>query len=332
MHIGGAYCVEVRQVVDIYGARASFFAQEKPRNRFRFLCSDTRCRTEHNTKVIGINYDKLVEEGDRFVLTPHFRTSAGSAHADECEWVAGSAPAATSSGSSGRAVASENGRFRRIKASDMIDTFSPNLWSHAAPQDRSATVTVEDGRVVGPGTEDSLTTQTCRSVPRTRSALLEPIVRAYELLEPNERREARLLIAGTSRMRYSTAFCHVEHYERVRGPRIFYGGVWVQLHGPNFAIRFFDQVRAPSPSAEKAGRQLTLYLKRDALFAHWNGRFLIEQLAVAAQPGHYAHCYFFGRLEDHPRFAGKLVVCVESLDHLVFIVRRRLRGAFKGFA
>src|SRR5215510_776922 len=89
MHIARAYCVEAGKVVDIYQARALFFAQDKPRCRFRFLCSDSVCREVDATRVTGVNYDKLVEdERDGVVLKPHFRMNPETPHNPGCEWIA----------------------------------------------------------------------------------------------------------------------------------------------------------------------------------------------------------------------------------------------------
>ena len=108
-----------------------------------------------------------------------------------------------------------------------------------------------------------------------------------------------LRIGSGPTLSYHRAFCRLEHYLTVVGPRIFHGGVRVQLHGPNFAVCFFDRVRL-SHDGSTAPFAVSLYLKREALKEHWNGRFLAAQLSEAAKPGHYAHCYFFGRLVPHP--------------------------------
>src|SRR5258705_3839725 len=88
MNIARGYCVEKEKIMDIYQARALFFAQHEPRRRFEFLCSDDACRAINATKVTGVNYDKLVEEGDCIVLRPHFRFNPDSPHADACERIA----------------------------------------------------------------------------------------------------------------------------------------------------------------------------------------------------------------------------------------------------
>ena len=87
MHIARAYCVDACKIVDIYQARALFYGQDEPRRRFEFLCSDDGCRWANATKITGVNYDKLVEEGDCVAIRPHFRRNPDSSHIDVCEWV-----------------------------------------------------------------------------------------------------------------------------------------------------------------------------------------------------------------------------------------------------
>ena len=126
MHIVHAYCVEAGCVFDIYRARAFFYALDEPRRRLTFLCSDDRCRKQNATKVTGVNYDKLVERGDSFVLKPHFRANADSEHLATCEW---SVSASRGEGEPGRAgVAGHRGRSvdsGHAKTTDWIDVFFP---------------------------------------------------------------------------------------------------------------------------------------------------------------------------------------------------------------
>jgi len=80
-----------------------------------------------------------------------------------------------------------------------------------------------------------------------------------------------------------------------------------------------------SPHRIKEGQgalDVSLYLKRETVIEHWNGKFL--QLSEAATPGHYAHCYFFGRIQPHPAVNARLIAIVESLDYLAFTVRRKV--------
>ena len=104
----------------------------------------------------------------------------------------------------------------------------------------------------------------------------------------------------------------------------------MRLHGPNFAVRFFDRVAAPLQTGAGEALDVSLYLKRETVLEHWNGKFLIAQLSEAAKPGHYAHCYFFGRIQPHPAVNARLIAVVESLDYLAFTVRRKVAALTDG--
>jgi len=333
MHIARAYCVEAEKVVDIYQARALFFAQEEPRRRFQFLCSDDACRAANATRVTGVNYDKLVEdERDRVVVKPHFRMNPETPHHDACEWAARERAFEASEHSDEAPARGSGGRhFRHLKSSDLVDIFVPMQTEVSAiPQARPEPLPLDakDGRRSVELNHGDVRGR-AGQLNATRADFLETVVSAYELLVPEERREARLRIGRGSRIPYSKAFCRVEHYSCVRGPRIFHGGVRVQPHGPNFSVRFFDRVITRDHTETREGRELVLYLKRELLLQHWNGRFLIAQLEEAAKPGHYAHCYFFGRLVAHVNLKDRLVVQINTLEHLAFTVRRKIAPALR---
>ena len=133
MHIARAYCVEEGKAVDIYQARALFFAQDEPRRRFEFLCSDDACRAARATKVTGVNYDKLVEQGDRVVQKPHFRMNGESPHMAGCEWVLRDRhlDARDSLSPEGPQTAYTTCRARNLKSSDVVDVFLPSLTAAA---------------------------------------------------------------------------------------------------------------------------------------------------------------------------------------------------------
>ena len=325
VHIARAYCVESGKVVDIYQARALFFAQEEPRRRLEFLCSDDACRAASATRVTGVNYDKLVEdERDRVIVKPHFRVNPESPHSAGCEWVVRKrAEEAVDALHREQAQRRRVRAFRNLKSSDLVDVFLP-AHSVSPPLRESAESSGASVAGRAPTLADpvSAPNRARRSNP-TRVDFLETVVSAYELLEADERREARLRIGRGASLPYNRAFCRVERYFFQRGGRIFHGGVRVQAHGPNFSVRFFDRVIVPAQTGPGDARELGLYLKREALVQHWNGKFLMLQLAEAAKPGHYAHCYFFGRVLSHPTFAARLAVEVRTLEHLAFTVRRR---------
>jgi hypothetical protein len=323
MHIARAYCVEVGEVVDIYQARALFFAQGEPRRRFEFLCSDGSCRS-NGTRVTGVNYDKLVEDDrDRVVVKPHFRMNPETPHGDACEWIAREWVFESLDSASEKPEVRQRARaFRNLKSSDLVDVFSPvNSESAARPASGELVPVAAEGLSAKSDRGD---TRNQTRVPNlTRVDFLETVVTAYELLEPEERREATLRIGRGVRLPYSHAFCRIEHYFAARGPRIFHGGVRVRPYGPGFAMRFFDRVVRADDMGGPAIFDVSLYLRRGVLAKHWNGPFLLAQLTEAAKPGHYAHCYFFGRLVCHPALSHRLVIEVESMDLIAFTVRRR---------
>ena len=324
MHIARAYCVEADRIVDIYQARALFFAQDQPRRRFEFLCSDGICRAVNATRVTGVNYDKLVERGDHIVQKPHFRANPHCSHIGECEWVVRERELQTPP--SDRELQHGRGsqqRFRGLKSSDVVDVFMP---THSSWVDTELTDDADPiPRTPGNDTDAALSRRRAASWSGvTRADFLGPVVSTYELLEADERDEASLRIGGGRMLSYRRAFCRVEHYFDVSAPRIFHGEVRVRVHGPNFAVRFFDGVGA---AVDHHGGDVTLYFKRERLLDHWNGKFLVAQLTEAAKPGYYAHCYLFGRIASHPTKENRMIVEVESLDHLVFTVRTRIHGA-----
>ena len=327
MHIGRAFCVEAERVVDIYQARALFFAVEAPRRRYKFLCSDDACRGASATRVTGVNYDKLVEDDrDRIVVKPHFRMNQETPHSPECEWVARErllnvrasrdTEPTRSSGANG---------FRRLKVSDLIDVFAPGFSTAAATDAGTAESTgaTPSGQKACAPVSDPNPHRRPSSIP-TSVDFLDAVVSVYELLEVAERHKAALRIGAGPKLPYSRAFCRVERYFSAKGPRIFHGGVGVRLHGPNFSVRFFDRVAAPDEEMIGKALDVSLYLKRQSILDHWNGKFLIAQLSEAVKPGHYAHCYFLGEIQPHRAASHGLIVVVESLDYLAFTVRRRV--------
>ena len=333
MHIARAYCVEADRVVDIYQARALFFAQDEPRRRFQFLCSDDACRVANATRVTGVNYDKLVEdERNRVVVKPHFRMNQETPHSTECEWLV--RERAFEVLDSSAVEPAQRGRahgFRHLKSSDLVDVFSPGRATTSATRSEGteSSGAASSSESASEFRSDAVSRRRPSSNP-TRADFLDAVVSVYELLEADERREAVLRIGRGPKLPYNRAFCRVEHYFSTRGDRIFHGGVRVGLHGPNFAVRFFDRVAAPTQRRAGEALDVSLYLKRETVLEHWNGKFLIAQLSEAAKPGNYAHCYFFGRIQSHPAVNARLIAVVEGLDYLAFTVRRKVAALADG--
>ena len=308
-------------MVDIYQARALFFDQAEPRGRFEFLCSDDLCRSNNATKVTGVNYDKVVENSPGIVIRSHFRMNSKSQHISACEWMMRQGGEAEG-GSRVRDQRHAGDVSRGRKTNDVVDVFLPQarvpLRGNKCLQQAAKEDTFQ--------TRSHLVDNSHPSTNLTRSEFLETVVSAYESLDPRDRRRARLRIASGPKLPYSKAFCRIEHYFVVGGPRIYHGGVSVRRHGPNFSVRFFDSV-VTHENDDKVALGVSLYLKRDALLTHWNGRFLIAQLHEAMNANNYAHCYFFGRLVPHRTLPRRLTVDYSSLEQIVFVVRKKQTSA-----
>jgi len=211
MHIARAYCAEAGKVVDIYQARALFFAQEEPRHRFEFLCSDDACRGANATRVTGVNYDKLVEDDrDRGIVKPRFRMNPETPHSTACEWVARERAVEALESSDGEQEWRGRARsFRNLKSSDLVDVFLPMRSDSAMPAERpESSPPAGEGRELI-GVDPGNTRKRARLSNPTRVDFLETVVSAYELLVPEDRREAMLRIGRGSTLPYSQAFCRV---------------------------------------------------------------------------------------------------------------------------
>src|SRR3954468_2052839 len=139
MHILRAYCVEVGRILDIYQARALFFAQDEPRRRFQFQCSDDACRAATATKVTAVNYDKLVGESDHVVFKPHFRMNPQSQHVQACEWVVRERSIVKRDGPDADERKLPRAGFRHLKSVDFVDIYAP-----CQPARSVASITWED--------------------------------------------------------------------------------------------------------------------------------------------------------------------------------------------
>ena len=272
MHISRAYCVEAGTIVEIYRARARFFAQDEARCRFDFLCSDEFCRASSATKIVGVNYDKLVEEGDCIAQKPqsaprgaNTETPASGLHksASYC----GSKPRTWARGQDCRIAA-----LLRLSPTILLESSGPRPRLPLGLRTQPPTSQAHLRRIMKG--QYSATRKRHGGIYND----LEIVTSAYERLEPEEQCEATLRIGLGLTFSYHKAFCRIEHYLGVVSVRIFHGGVRVQLHGPNLGMRFFDRVQR-SQRRSKIPLAVSLYLKHEVLKAHGNGRFLAAQLS-----------------------------------------------------
>ncbi len=121
MEILEAYCEDLGRVVGIYEAQEEYFAQPAgKRHRLQFRCSDAACLAEKNPLVVGVNYDKIAEESDKY-QQPHFKSHTKHPHIDACIWIAGDAGRHEANPSADE----RDARHPRPKATNIVDVFEP---------------------------------------------------------------------------------------------------------------------------------------------------------------------------------------------------------------
>lgn len=316
MHIERAYSVELRRVVSIYDARDYYFRQTPPRKRFKFLCSDEKCRETNKTKVTGVNYDKLVEESDQYVK-PHFREN--TEHISDCEWVELEIALNELKEESGSDFGHKDDtrrprRGKNLKSSDMIDIFVPSSTGGARAVERLPVERREEIKRI-PNQRDRIKAlkKTLKENPN-QTSLLENVVDCYLTLGPDERRQTHLKIGKNRWRSYRECFRPIRFYNRGGGEAfIYYGGTKARRFGHNFSLIFFDKVEF-----EGGERWISLYIKKERLDRYKHRAYLSEFLEKLASGGaRYATCYFYGRIWPSTNNAAFLDVEVAHFNNLV---------------
>lgn len=321
MHIQRAYCVELDEVIGIYEARYHYFNQLPPRKRFQFLCSNELCRATNKTKVTGVNYDKLAEESAQFVK-PHFREN--TEHISECQWVeleiAQDELKEETGGDSGHRSPTSETR-RRKKTSNIVDIFVPAAtargmdsteearFSGILPREKSdelERIPHRRGRI------DALK-KYLRENPN-RTSFLENVVDSYLILEPDERRMARLKIGDSRRRSYRECFRPIRFYNRRANDEfIYFGNAWAKRVGPNYSLRFYEQAEV-----EGEKRLISLYIEKVKLDEYEHRAYLSEFLEkLVSRESRYATCYFYGLIQPSEKNQAFLDIKLDHFDNLV---------------
>lgn len=317
MHIERAYCVELATIVDIYAARDHYFRQAPPRKRFEFLCSDEQCRATKGTKVTGVNYDKLVEETDQYVR-PHFREN--TEHTPTCEWVELEIALHELKGERGTRGRDDGGNDeahgigRGRKTSNVVDIFIPSSDATAKVTGRIPAETRSQVKRIPAqrGRVDAIKNH-LRENPN-QTCVLEEVVDSYLSLTQDERRTARLRIGAGRQRSYRECFRPLSRYEQGAGDEfVYYGGARAKRIGPNFSLRFYDQVRFGSED-----RLISLYIQKAELDRYRHRAYLLEFLEkLVGGDARYATCYFYGRIVPSARNDAFLDVKLDHLGNLV---------------
>lgn len=324
MQIDRAYCIELGEVIDIYAARDAYFSQSPPRADFRFLCSDELCRQTNETKVIGVNYRKLVEESDHFVR-PHYR--AQTEHIDICEWVEYERAwfeiqEELSRGSARKGDAPGPRKRKNIKSTNVVDIFVPNTAGGGRTVERSAREKFAEIKRL-PTPKDRIEAyktyvrDNLKNNPN-QSSVLENVVNSYLSLEPEIGRITDLRIGNGPWRSYWSCFRPIKFYDKDRKDDfIYFGNLRGVKYGHHYSLIFFDRVAF---GAEERG--ISIYIKKHKLDGYKHRAFLTEMLEeIVSRRVRYATCYFYGDIRPSDTNAGFLDVIIHHFDNLVLTLK-----------
>ena len=311
MEVLEAYCEELGRVVEIYEAQEEYFAQPAGnRHRLQFRCSDAACRAEKNPLVVGVNYDKIAEESDKY-QQPHFKSHTKHPHIDACIWMAGDAGRHEANPSEDE----RDARHPRPKATNVVDVFEPRnsdtlLGSTVAdvrpPAVASGDTVQEDGGLAGGRTG---TTTTSR---------LEKLIDCWSQMEPDERRSHRITVGGQT-LNYQQLCLRVTQLrESENGSRVVYGGArvkaWPAAEPTHYFVDFMDGCDRFADAAGEKSVTISLFIKR--LEKTRRGALLIHRIEQALRPKHYLQVYAWGEIVERGRGKG-YELKLAALDNLV---------------
>lgn len=314
MQILEAYCEELDETIDIYGAQRAYFAQPAgQRRRFTFRCSDPACRAAGNPLVSGVGYDKLAEEREKFRQI-HFRAVPDHPHLDSCIWVRDEASRTAGDDAAGS-------RRERAKATDVIDVFAPRR------ADKPASAAAAGASAPAAAMPADASHDDAPGRPRTgqsRTGLLEKFIDCWAQFEGDALKEQTVTIEG-ERLSYRQAVTQVRFIApATNGRRIVYGGARISLWPADAPkrvyINFLDECE--QFGEHEGSRKLAIDLPLARIDDYPGGGLLLSRLAEGRSGKNYVRVFAWGRIEDNGAKPGWRLQ-LESLDNLVVKVIAR---------
>lgn len=320
MEILEAYCLELKKNITIYEAQRRYFEQPDPRPRFTFGCSYPDCRSSHNPTIVGVNYDKIIEEDGEKYNKPHFKNFRKDSHNPSCLWVERDeaekeleAEGTTNQGSN------RWRKFRYLKSSDVIDIFVPFTKQEDQEAEEELVERLPGGYDLLPKPQRLAYHKERLRLAQTRTNKLEELVSCFENMSSDERDETPLLIRGVPRTTYAQAFSHVKNYS-ADDRKIYFGGVvfdraWGEGFSINFMDRFVDGGKKNLLSIYISPEQIKRYRRREYLKS--------KILALEGKKDFdYAKCYFYGSIVPG-KLKGTCNVDIGNLHNFVLILRTK---------
>jgi hypothetical protein len=312
MQILEAYCEELDEVLDIYGAKEAYFSlPEGQRKRFIFLCSDGRCRSTNSAHVTGVNYDKSVEESEKYVQ-PHFKSNAQQPHTEQCVWVQNDLLR--------RGVIEGQGgtRISRAKATDVVDVFNPKSHDTGLLLPMSSKVPAA-GENLDREPNAHQEEQRGRAGISTTSRL-ERLVDCWSNLDTDKRKESLIALGDQTITYYQAVLNPKSLYPSENGMRIVQGqarpSLWPEDKPTMLYLNFVDGCeRFPEINA---ARNVSIALPLSRIDKYRGGALLRDKVSQAQRPGYYLKVYVWGKLLPSPRKG--YLFDVKALDNLALKV------------
>lgn len=312
MQILEAYCEEFDEVLDIYGAKEAYFSLPMSRRkRFIFRCSDARCRSKQNPRVSGVNYDKLVEESEKYVQA-HFKSIAQQPHTDECVW-------SQNEVSRKHDVEVQGGtRISRKKATDVIDVFTPRLSDTALLMPRNHNKPeVLKNQDDEPDADDR---GQVGGLGESTTSRLEVFVDCWSQLDTNDRKNNTIKL-GDQKITYYQAVLNPKHISpSENGERIVQGLVrpswWPKDNPIKLYLNFADGCEEFREI--NFARHLTIEIPLGRINKYRGAALLLDKLAKVKDPHFYLKAYAWGELI--PSLRGGYLLDLKALDNLTLKV------------
>jgi hypothetical protein len=308
MQIFDAFCEEIGEVLDIYGAREVFFQQATTeRHRLNFRCSDAKCRAALNPKVSGVNYDKVVEENETYVQ-PHFKSIAQHKHLNDCVWMMHEARKCDEQSPQGGT------RVSRAKATNVIDVFTPKKQDSTT--NRKQVVRLTSAEELSEGVDDQDGTSS-GSMGVSRTSRLEKFIDCWAAMEFDKRRVNKVVIEGNS-ISYAFAVLNpAKLLPKESGTRVIQGMVsasfWPKAQPSMLYINFKDTcVRF---DAINGSHDLVIAISLLRLNQFRGSGLMRQRIEDGNKPGHYLKAYFWGEIVEAKKQGYE--VKLEAIDNLV---------------
>jgi len=321
-----AFCVELDRVVDIYDAQKAYFAMpEAKRKRFTFRCSDIDCRREKNPLVSGINYDKLVEDSDKYRQI-HFRAPTGNPHSDVCDWVREDAAREDPVDIDKE---DRKPRVERAKKTNVIDVFRPKTSDGAIEKPFPGSPTIAKPFELGEPSESTEPKEKNRADEGYSStSSLERFINCWSQLEGDALKENEVVIAGR-KLSYRQAVSRPEWITPAdNGTRILQGGATAKFWPEDAPKRLYINFMSDCAKFDEheGRRTLTVDLPLSRIKAYVGGALMLEKIKLAQSKDHYLRVYCWGTVMARNQGPG-YILDIASLDNLVVKAIHKLQNA-----